>query len=141
MATLILYWTGSGNTKLIAEALYQGVISTGESAEIKMVTEITPSFVSKFSKFALGCPSMGVEQLEQFEFNPFYLSIQEFLAGKKVVLFGSYGWGDGEWMRNWEKDVANAGAKLIAPGLAIHETPSRDDLDLAHKLGVNLAKA
>lgn len=141
MKVLVVYWTGSGNTGMIADAVKEGLEASGASVDIRMVSDITPSEASAYDKIALGCPSMGVEQLEEFEFEPFYGALKDSLAGKKVALFGAYGWGDCEWMRNWEEDVRTSGATLVDDGLTINETPDDAGLEAARKLGAILAKA
>lgn len=141
MSILIAYWTSSGNTGLIADAIKEGITASGESADLRMVSDITPQEAAKYDKIALGCPSMGVEQLEEFEFEPFYAALREHISGKKIILFGSYGWGDGEWMRNWEEDVRTSGALLVKDGLIVNETPDDDAKEAAKALGQALVNA
>lgn len=141
MAILVVYWTGSGNTGMIAEAVKAGIEAQGQKVDLRMVGDITPSEAAAYDKIAFGCPSMGVEQLEEFEFEPFYAAVRERIAGKKVALFGSYSWGDGEWMRTWQADVRTTGATLVDDGLAINETPDDVGTQAAKNLGATLAKA
>lgn len=141
MAILVVYWTGSGNTGMLAQAVRQGMSEEGAKVDIRNVSDITPSEAVKYDKIAFGCPSMGVEQLEEYEFEPFYAGLKSRLGGKKVVLFGSYGWGDAEWMRYWSDDIQSHGALLVAPGLSVFETPDEEALKAANYLGKILAKA
>ena len=86
----VIYWSGTGNTKLMAEAVAEGI---GTAAELKSVSDITPEQAAEYSALALGCSAMGAEVLEEYEFEPFFTALEPFLQGKKVVIFGSYGWG------------------------------------------------
>jgi flavodoxin I len=114
----IIYWSGTGNTEAMAKAMAEGA-----KAEAVHVADITPEVAAEFDKLLLGCPSMGSEALEEGEFEPFFTALEAKLSGKPVALFGSYGWGDGEWMREWEVRVVAAGAKLFESGLTVNETP------------------
>lgn len=141
MAVLIVYWTNTGNTGVIAESIKNGVESTGVLADLSFVTHIQAIDASRYDKIALGCPSMGEEKLEEFDFDPFYQALKPQLKDKKVVLFGSYGWGDGEYMDFWENDIKAAGAVLISEGFKVMGNPSNHELTLAEELGVKLAKS
>lgn len=103
--TAVVYWSGSGNTEAMAKAVAKGVSDAGASADLFAVSEFDSSKLSDYTGFAFGCPAMGSENLEDSEFEPVWDSVKDSLGGKKVVLFGSYGWGDGEWMRNWEESA------------------------------------
>ena len=132
----VIYWSGTGNTKLMAEAVAEGI---GTAAELKSVSDITPEQAAEYSALALGCSAMGAEVLEEYEFEPFFTALEPFLQGKKVVIFGSYGWGDGEWMRNWEERAKADGAVLVnGEGLIVNETPSDEDLETCKELGKQL---
>ncbi|NLK12893.1 MAG: flavodoxin, partial [Candidatus Phytoplasma sp.] len=102
MSILVVYWTGTGNTEIMAEQIYEGILSTGQEAVLKSVEQITVEAALEFDKIAFGCPSMGIENLEEDDFEPFFEEIETQLGDKKIILFGSYGWGDGEWMDAWE---------------------------------------
>ena len=141
MAILIVYWTGSGNTGLLADGIKKGIEKAGVEAHLRFVSDITPVEASRYDKIALGCPSMSAEQLEEFEFEPFYNALKDDLAGKKIILYGSYGWGDGEWMRTWQEDVVAHGGILVAEGLIALETPDIVVMKAAEKLGEAFAKA
>ncbi|MGN1085661.1 MAG: flavodoxin [Porcipelethomonas sp.] len=130
MKTAVIYWSGTGNTEAMAKA-----VAEGAGAELFSVSEFSGS-IDNYEAVALGCPAMGAEVLEESEFEPFFTAIESELNGKKVALFGSYGWGDGEWMRNWEERVKSDGAILVSgEGLIANETPSDDDLEKCINLG------
>ena len=105
----VIYWSGTGNTAAMASAIAAGM---GEGTELYSVDQFTGD-IADYDKIAFGCSAMGDEVLEEAEFDPFFTSIEGKLGGKKVALFGSYGWGDGEWMRNWVDQMKNAGADVI----------------------------
>lgn len=134
MKTAVIYWSGTGNTEAMAKA-----VAEGAGAELFSVSEFSGN-IADYDAIAFGCPSMGAEELEESEFEPFFAGIEASLSGKKVALFGSYGWGDGEWMRNWQERVIGDGAELIGgEGLIVNETPSDDDLENCKELGKKLA--
>lgn len=138
--TAVIYWSGTGNTEAMAKAITEGL--KGENSEVTLynVSEITAEIALSFDRLALGCPSMGAEVLEEMEFDPFFSDIEKGLVGKKVALFGSYGWGDGEWMRDWQSRTESAGASLFEEGLIINETPSEDDLALCIQFGARFSR-
>ena len=107
----VVYWSGTGNTEAMASAVVDGVREGGAKAELFTASEFDASMLSSFDAVAFGCPSMGSEQLEDSEFEPMFNSCEGDLGGKKIALFGSYGWGDGEWMRNWEETCTTDGAR------------------------------
>lgn len=141
MAVLVVYWSGSGNTEILAENVKLGIEQANESVDYFQVSQIDPSDALKYEKIAMGCPAMGGEELEEFEFLPFFDAIKEELAGKKIALFGSFDWGDGEWMRNWEETIKEAGATLVDVGLTVNLTPEDDGIQQAVELGKKLALA
>ncbi|NMA04741.1 MAG: flavodoxin [Acholeplasmataceae bacterium] len=121
---LIVYWSGTGNTEIMAEKIAEGLKSANQDVDLRQVSDVSASEVKDFDKIALGCPSMGAEVLEEDEFQPFFDEAINHLNGKKIALFGSYGWGDGEWMRNWVSECETAGANIYTnEGLMINETP------------------
>ena len=132
MKTAVIFWTGTGNTEAMANAVAEGA---GVSAV--NVSDFSDD-VSTYDAFALGCPAMGAEVLEEDVFEPFFTDLEGKLSGKKVGLFGSYGWGDGEWMRNWEERVKAAGAELVADGVMANEAPDDDALKACKELGEKL---
>lgn len=124
----IVYWTGTGNTAMMADLISQGASAAGAEAKLIPVEEITPAELAKDNVFALGCPSMGAEQLEESTMEPFVDELLPLVSGKKILLFGSYGWGDGEWMRNWVEQMTGAGAQMIdMDGVIANEAPAGDD--------------
>lgn len=133
MKTAVIYWSGTGNTEAMANA-----VAEGAGADLFAVADFSGS-VADYDALAFGCPAMGAEVLEEDEFEPFFTSIESQLSGKRVLLFGSYGWGDGEWMRNWEDRTKAAGAALIAEGYTANEAPSDDDLAKLKALGAELS--
>ncbi|MBQ8959632.1 MAG: flavodoxin [Ruminococcus sp.] len=134
MKTAVIYWSGTGNTEAMAKAAAEGA-----NAELFSVSDFSGA-IADYEAFAFGCPAMGAEVLEEDEFEPFFTEAESSLSGKKVILFGSYGWGDGEWMRNWEERVKAAGAELIGgEGFIVNEAPSDEDLDKLKALAAQLA--
>ena len=136
----VVYWSGTGNTEAMAMAVAEG--AKGKGAEVSVITaaEFSPEQVSEYSAIAFGCPSMGSEQLEESEFEPMFAGLEGSLNGKKVALFGSYGWGDGQWMRDWCERAKEDGAVLISEeGLICNETPDDDAQAACRKLGADLA--
>lgn len=121
----LVFWSGTGNTEAMADKIEEGIVAAGVTVDKTNVGDFSGS-VGDYEKLVLGCPSMGDEVLEEDEFEPFFESIEGDLSGKKVALFGSFGWGDGQWMRDWEERVKNAGADLYKDGLTVNETPDDD---------------
>ncbi|MBW5388759.1 flavodoxin [Brachyspira hampsonii] len=137
----IIYWSGTGNTELMAQNVKKGIENAGGEADIFSVSDFDAANINNYSKIALGCPAMGAEVLEESEFQPFYDSVKGSLSGKKVALFGSYDWGDGEWMRTWQEDVSYAGASLVKDGLIVNLTPDDNAVSECVSLGEALVKA
>lgn len=124
--TAIIYWSGTGNTQAMAEAIQEGLKQGGVETALLSVDQADAGMLGQYEKLAFGCPSMGDEVLEESEFEPFFSSAEGKLSGKKVALFGSYGWGDGQWMRDWVERVKEAGADLYGEGLIMQESPEED---------------
>lgn len=124
--TAIIYWSGTGNTQAMAEAIQEGMKQGGAEVTLLTVDQVDAGIIGQYEKLAFGCPSMGDEILEESEFEPFFSSVEKNLSGKKVALFGSYGWGDGEWMRDWVERVNSTGANLYGEGLIMQESPEED---------------
>ena len=118
----VIYWSGTGNTAAMASAIAAGM---GEGTELYSVDQFTGD-IADYDKIAFGCSAMGDEVLEEAEFDPFFTSIEGKLGGKKVALFGSYGWGDGQWMRDWAERTTKAGANLYDDGLMVNGFPDGD---------------
>lgn len=136
----IVYWSQTGNTQVMAEAIGAGVQEAGKEANVVFVSDITVDDLKDASVMALGCPAMGAEVLEEGEMEPFMCELEGSLGGKTVALFGSYGWGDGEWMRDWVERVGDAGANVLnGEGLICQETPDDDAIDECKALGKQLA--
>ena len=112
MKAIVVYWTTTGNTEAIANK-----IASDTNATVKNVNEVSVEEVLGYDTIILGCPAMGSEKLEDGEFKPFYDELIQKVENRRIFLFGSYGWGDGEWMRNWCEDVKSNGANLAADGL------------------------
>lgn len=138
--TGVIYWSGTGNTEAMAKAVAEGIQNEGQEVTVKAVSEITAEEAAGFDKLALGCADMGAEQLEDMEFEPFYENLEAKLPGKKLVIFGSYGWG-GTWLEEWGTRIKEAGGELITDGLPIFGTPDDSGLEDCKKLGQSLAKA
>lgn len=139
MSIHIIYWSATGNTETMANALAASTKALGADVKIYPVHEANLLELEKVNSIALGCPAMGAEVLEETEMAPFVESLKNLnWAGKKLALFGSYDWGDGEWMRNWESQMSDFGATLVDQGLIVHNTPEEADFKnielLAQKL-------
>ena len=122
----IVYWSGSGNTEKMANLIAQGIKENGVEAQVIDVSHANSDIFNDEDIIILGCPAMGAEMLEESEFEPFFTGIESKLSGKKVALFGSYGWGDGEWMRDWAGRTKAAGALLYGEGLIQQEAPDEE---------------
>lgn len=139
MKIAVVYWSGSGNTEAMAAAVAEGAKSAGAVVDLFQVSEVDAAQAAGYDALALGCPAMGAEVLEEAEFEPFYTDLESKLGGKKLALFGSYGWGDGQWMRDWQERAENAGALLCQEGLMAHEVPDAAALADCEALGKALA--
>lgn len=124
----VIYWSGTGNTESMANAIFESLKGSGETVDLFNVDDITADMAAAYDHLALGCPSMGGEELEDMSFEPFFTALEQKLSGKKVALFGSYGWGDGEWMRVWQERTIQSGASLFEEGLIINDTPDANGL-------------
>ena len=131
----VVYWSGTGNTEAMANAVVEGIRNSGGEGALFNIGEFDASMLSSYDAIAFGCPAMGAEQLEDFEFEPKFESFKASLVGKKIALFGSYGWGDGEWMRSWERSCREAGAVLAAESVICAGYPEGDSLESCKKLG------
>ena len=136
----IVFWSQGGNTAAMAAAVAEGVQEAGSKAEIINVSDASAAELQSMKGFALGCPAMGAEVLEEMEMEPFMCELEGSLAGKSVGLFGSYGWGDGQWMRDWEDRMKAAGAAIVGrEGVICQETPDDEALENCKALGKELA--
>ena len=137
----VIYWSGTGNTEAMAQAVAEGAREAGADVSLFSVAEISAADAAGYDRLALGCPAMGAEVLEEGEFEPFFEALSASLAGKPVALFGSYGWGDGQWMREWQERTEKAGAVLCGEGLIVNEAPDEAGLESCRALGARLASA
>ena len=119
----VVYWSGTGHTKAMAES-----IAAACEAALFTSSEFHAGMVKDYDAIAFGCPSMGNEQLEDFEFEPMFESCKPELSNKKIALFGSYGWGDGEWMRSWESNCTSSGLQLACESVICQDAPDDDAL-------------
>ena len=136
----VVYWSGTGNTEAMAAAVAEGIREKGAEAALFTAAEFDASMVDDFDAIAFGCPSMGAEQLEESEFEPMFSACEPKLQGKKIALFGSYGWGDGDWMRNWEETCAADGAVLACESVICNDAPDDDAEAACRSLGAALAE-
>ena len=130
----VVYWSGTGNTQAMAEA-----VASAAGAELFTADAFSVEKMDAYDAVGFGCPSMGSEQLEEGEFEPMFEGCKSHLNGKKVALFGSYGWGDGEWMRNWEAECLSLGANMVCECVICQETPDEEALAACEALGRALA--
>ena len=135
----VIFWTGTGNTEIMANEVVAGAKESGADVTLFNTSAFKVENANEFDKFALGCPAMGAEELEDSEFQPLYDQLKTQISGKKVVLFGSYGWGGGEWMNPWKEDATNAGLVLADNPLAIEGTPDDAGKEKCRELGKVLA--
>lgn len=136
----VVYWSQSGNTMAMANAVGEGIKAAGKEAKVVEVSSVSADDLKDDAVFALGCPAMGAEELEETEMEPFVAEVEKFVSGKTVGLFGSYGWGDGQWMRDWASRLESAGASIAGgEGVVCNEAPDDDALAACRKLGEQLA--
>ena len=135
----IVYWSGTGNTEAMADLVAQGVRTKGSDADLISATDFGPECLDEYEAYAFGCPAMGAELLEEAEFEPMWNECEGSLSGVKIALFGSYGWGDGEWMRTWEESAGNAGAILACDSVMANEEPDDEAKAACRNLGQTLA--
>ncbi|EFR42933.1 flavodoxin [Dialister micraerophilus] len=138
---VIVYWTGSGNTEAMAHAVEEGAQNAGAEVSLNFVSDISADEAASFDHIALGCPAMGNEQLEEYEFEPFFEELLPQLQGKKVVIFGSYSWNEGDWIQLWKDRLNEAGVELVAEPVKAYSYPEDDVLEACKALGESLANA
>ena len=139
MKVAVVYWSSTGNTEAMAQAVLEGAKHGGAEAELFTAAEFGGAKMDEFDAVAFGCPAMGAEELEDGEFAPMFETCESKLSGKKTALFGSYGWGDGEWMRTWEENCRDKGANLVCGSVICQETPDDEALSACRSLGEALA--
>lgn len=135
----VVYWSQTGNTEAMANAVAAGAAAAGLEVQLIEAGDFSADQVQEYDSIAFGCPSMGVEVLEESVFQPMWDAVKDNLAGKKAALFGSYGWGDGEWMRNWEEECKGCGIELVCESVMANESPDDEALDKCRALGKALA--
>ena len=136
----VIFWSGTGNTERMPTAIADGAKEAGAEVSLLPGSATSADQAAGFDRLALGCPAMGAEVLEEMEFEPFFAELESKLSGKRVALFGSFGWGDGQWMRDWYSRTDEAGAVMVGEeGLMAHELPTSEVLDRCKALGKELA--
>lgn len=137
---IVAYWSQTGNTAAMAAAIGEGITEAGKEAVVTDISSVSMDDLQAASAFALGCPAMGAEVLEEGEMEPFVTEVEAFAAGKKIGLFGSYGWGDGQWMRDWVDRMSSAGANVLnGEGVICKEAPDDEAVAACTDLGRQLA--
>ena len=137
----VVFWTQSGNTYAMAQAIAEGILEAGREVNVVPVESASIEQLTNDQVMALGCPSMGAEVLEETEMEPFITELEGYVAGKTIALLGSYGWGDGEWMRNWVERMTAAGATVLnGEGIICREMPDEEALEACKNLGIQLGK-
>ena len=137
--TAVVFWSGTGNTESMANAVLEGMKAAGAEAELFTSEQADASKLADFDAIAFGCPAMGAEELEETEFAPMFDAVKGSLSGKDAALFGSYGWGDGEWMRTWEDTCQEDGAILACESVICNEAPDEEADASCQALGKALA--
>ncbi|MCR5323975.1 MAG: flavodoxin [Lachnospiraceae bacterium] len=135
----VVYWSGTGNTAAMADAVGAGAKDSGAEVSIFTSDDFTADKVGEFDAIAFGCPAMGAEELEDSSFDPMFTAVESSLSGKKIALFGSYGWGDGQWMRDWEDRCKAAGAELACDSVMANEAPDDNAIEECKHLGAALS--
>ncbi|MBR4169967.1 MAG: flavodoxin [Lachnospiraceae bacterium] len=135
----VVYWSGTGNTEQMADAVKKGAEENGGMVSVFDADAFSADQVAEYDAIAFGCPAMGVEVLEESSFDPMFTAVEGSLSGKKIALFGSYGWGDGQWMRDWEDRCKNAGAQLVCESVMANNAPDEETLNACKNLGGALA--
>ena len=134
----IVFWSGTGNTEAMADAVKAGAQEAGAEVSVFNASDFSADMVADFDAIAFGCPAMGDEVLEEDEFQPMFDAVLPSLNGKKVALFGSYGWGDGQWMRDWQESCQNAGAALACECVIANDAPDDEAVSACKALGAAL---
>ena len=136
----VAYWSGTGNTEAMAEAVGEGIKAAGKECAVVSISDISASDLEGETSFALGCPAMGAEVLEEGEMEPFVEEVEKFAKGKNIALFGSYGWGSGQWLEDWCARCKEDGAVMQEePGVMANEAPDDDAIAACNALGAKLA--
>ena len=138
MKTAIVFWSGTGNTEAMAQAVAEGAEASGAQVNVLTCDKFNESMIDDYDSIAFGCPSMGAEQLEEDEFEPMFSACAPKLSGKKIALFGSYGWGDGEWMRSGQEECESVGAVLTTEPVICNDAPDDEAVAAWEALGKSL---
>ena len=134
----IVFWSGTGNTEAMANAVKAGAQEAGAEVSVFTASDFSADMVANFDAIAFGCPAMGDEVLEEDEFQPMFDAVLPSLNGKKIALFGSYGWGDGQWMRDWQESCQNAGVALACECVIANDSPDDEAVAACKNLGAAL---
>lgn len=137
----VVYWSGTGNTKAMAEEIVEGIKEENHDADLIFCSEFTKDDIGNFDGFAFGCPAMGAEELEDGEFEPMFEDVEDSLSNKPVLLFGSYEWADGEWMETWQERCEEKNINLVCDGLIAYDYPDDDALNECKKASKKLVEA
>ena len=135
----IVFWSGTGNTQAMAASVEEGAKGAGAEVSVFGPSNFNKGMVSEFDAIAFGCPAMGAEVLEESEFEPMFTDVERALSGKKIALFGSFGWGDGQWMRDWEDRCNAVGARLVTESVMANSAPNVEAMEQCKSLGRALA--
>lgn len=135
----VVFWSGTGNTQAMAEAVASGAKDNGADVSVFQAADFSQDNVGEFDAIAFGCPAMGAEVLEESEFDPMFTAVEGLLENVKIGLFGSYGWGDGQWMRDWEERCIAAGAVLAHESVITNDAPDESALEACKAFGASLA--
>lgn len=135
----IVYFSQTGNTETMAQLIEEGIKSEGKEVNVFTINDFTEDMVEDYDLIVIGSPATGTEQLDEYEFEPWYTDIKEKLTAKPVVLFGSHDWGDGEWMRTWHQDAVDAGINVVLDPLVVNLQPMDDEADRTRDYGVKIA--
>lgn len=131
----VVYWSGTGNTEAMAKAVAAGAEAAGAEVTVCGPDAFGPEQIAQYDGIAFGCPAMGAEVLEEDDFDPMWQDVKNALGDTPIVLFGAYGWGDGEWMRLWDEEARAAGCNLTADFVIANESPDDTALAACRALG------
>lgn len=140
MKIAVVYWSGTGNTEAMANAMVEGAQEAGAEVELFTIDQFSADQLGGYNGVLFGCPAMGNEVLEESEFEPAFADMEASLSGVPVGLFGSYGWGSGEWMADWQKRCQDDGAKVYGEGLIINDAPDDDGLAQCKEFAAGFVK-
>ncbi len=136
----VIYWSQTGNTQKMAELIAKGIEEAGKSAELVELANISVNDLKDEKVIILGSPASGAEELEETEVEPFVSSLEGKIQGKKVALFGSWGWGEGEFLTNLEERIKSYGGEIVGQSLSVMESPEGEDEDKCVEFGKLIAQ-